>query len=165
MVPFLALHTILSAYLCTLTTPSHLLSCTLSLVQSRHHLAALHAVVCTLLTPSRSVSHMLSMYAIIYAEPAPPPEPGIKLSGSFKPAGQPKDDRFSINPTALVPPPRGPGPGAPPSAASPEGGTAGGAGRPGGKGGGIPVARGVSDDEEEADDGQAIPDEQTIKWV
>eukprot|EP00200_Dunaliella_tertiolecta_P007949 CAMPEP_0202376512 /NCGR_PEP_ID=MMETSP1127-20130417/6991_1 /ASSEMBLY_ACC=CAM_ASM_000462 /TAXON_ID=3047 /ORGANISM="Dunaliella tertiolecta, Strain CCMP1320" /LENGTH=980 /DNA_ID=CAMNT_0048974315 /DNA_START=38 /DNA_END=2981 /DNA_ORIENTATION=- len=96
-------------------------------------------------------------------EPAPPPEPGIKLSGSFKPAGQPKDDRFSINPTALVPPPRGPGPGAPPSAASPEGGTAGGAGRPGGKGGGIPVARGVSDDEEEADDGQAIPDEQTIK--
>ncbi|KAF5833158.1 hypothetical protein DUNSADRAFT_10608 [Dunaliella salina] len=104
------------------------------------------------------------------AEPAPAPEPGIKLSGSFKPAGQPKDDRFSINPTALVPPHRGPGPGAPPptaaaaaARASPEGGPADGEGRPGGKGGGIAVARGASDEEEEADDGQAIPDEHTIK--
>ncbi|KAG2502106.1 hypothetical protein HYH03_000598 [Edaphochlamys debaryana] len=96
-------------------------------------------------------------------------EPVIKLSGSFKRAGAPKDDRFTMKegPNALVqqegqesmplPPPPRPGAGA-----GPADGKAAGAPRPGAEGGAGPTDAAAADDE---DDDMGIPDEQTILAV
>ncbi|KAG2423252.1 hypothetical protein HYH02_015353 [Chlamydomonas schloesseri] len=108
-------------------------------------------------------------------------EPVIKLSGSFKPAGAPKDDRFSLpggsnalvkppppEPDMLLPPPPRPG-GAGSAAGAGAGAGAGGGAEaggkpqaPGGAGAGAGAGAGGEGAEEDEDDDMGIPDEQTI---